>query len=143
MDGESRTQVPSENGHSKKLPALERLRKQFGDRVPKSAQEETPLNFTNAANVVMANGVDRHDAISVRLQNKFGLGQDQKKRRELYQRLQRIVQLHGVDAYDVINECVADSVGREKPGNYFAYIVVRRLRDRGLGSIAAGGDPTW
>lgn len=140
---ESRTQISPETANGHHMPALERLRLQYSPPVSKSAQEETPLNFTEAANSVMSNGVDRHDSISARLTKKFGLGRDPKRRRELFHRLQLLVSKHGDVAYDVINECVADAVGKEKPAHWFCKAVLSRLRDRSLLTVSVGGDPTW
>lgn len=62
----------------------------------------------------------------------FGEGSKPLLRRALYDRLERIVEEHGERAFHVIATAAADAVGKDRPGNYFAFVVVRRLIDRGI-----------
>jgi hypothetical protein len=148
--GESRTSLPpaARNGDGKS--ALDRLRDRVAQghlyRDPAQAQQPDPddaLSFKVAANAALAQGYDRDSNITARLEKKFGLGRDPKRRRELFRRLESMVRIHGEVAYDVVNACVADAVGKEKPAHWFCRSVVSRLRDRGLLLSGLGGDPSW
>lgn len=78
-----------------------------------------------------------------RLIKKFGLGEDGRRRMDLYVRLEKIVKVHGQVAVDVISDCVADAVTKSKPSRYFCRSVLARLRDRRLLDGVQTGDPTW
>lgn len=72
--------------------------------------------------------------VAKRLEVRFGLGTRPDLRRALYLRLQRLVEENPLDladrAYGVIAGVAADAAGKENPGNYFAYVVMQRLKER-------------
>lgn len=72
--------------------------------------------------------------IAARLKAKFGLGSNPEVRMALYQRLEDLVSEspQGERVMSVIQSVVNDSRGKNDPGHYFAYCVLRRLQERGL-----------
>lgn len=74
------------------------------------------------------------DTMAERLERKFGLGTRPDLRRSLYQRLDAMYSDPelGEKVYRVVAGAAADAVGKSKPGNYFAYVVMERLREHGL-----------
>lgn len=78
-----------------------------------------------------------------RLHRKFGWGQSKEKRLKFYQRLQRLADAHGVEVFDVISECVAESVGTDKPAHFFCRAVKLRLRERGLALVERPAAAEW
>lgn len=67
-----------------------------------------------------------------KLMRRFGPGDKPMIRRALYERLGRIVEEYGDAALHVIATAAADAVGRRNNGRYFAFVVMRRLVDRGI-----------
>lgn len=73
--------------------------------------------------------------IAARLEKKLGLGTNPEVRRELYQRVETLV-CDATDpeaALDVVTGVVSDACDKSDPGRYFAYVVLRRLSERGFG----------
>lgn len=70
--------------------------------------------------------------IAERLEVRFGLGTQPHLRQALYRRLERLIAEKGEGPYLVVSECAADAIGKQDAGRYFAYSVVRRLRERGF-----------
>jgi len=70
--------------------------------------------------------------IAERLERRLGTGSDAIRRRALYQRCQDLVDEHGEPAYHVVAVVAADAQGKSDPGRYFAYVVMRRLSERGI-----------
>lgn len=66
-----------------------------------------------------------------RLRLKFGLGAQPVKRMALYRRLERIVEKHGDPAYQIISECIAQSVDLDFPDRYFCKTVAIRFKQLG------------
>lgn len=129
-----------ENGHVKEVPAW---LAQTRARAAKVA-EEVPGVTLGQAIVEMAEGPREGVSIADRLVRKFGLGEEPRKRRELYRRLQRLIELKGDRVYDIVSGCVADAVGAKRADRWFAAAVVRRLREAGYALGAdPGGDPSW
>jgi hypothetical protein len=64
----------------------------------------------------------------------FGLGAEPALRRRLYERLQRLVSLHGQQVEILIAEkrSLALDPHTVRPGNYFAKAITTALRERGL-----------
>lgn len=75
--------------------------------------------------------------IAERLEHRFKLGSKPLLRKALYQRLGRIVEELGECAYLVIAEAAADAAGKDDPGKYFAFVVVRRLIERKIIEVPA------
>ncbi len=121
------------------------LRKRAAETAPETRKDEEPelVAFKNAVTVAATATRTGELSIGQRLERKFGLGRDPKRRRELYRRLEACVLKVGAEAFDIINECVADAVGRNNPPHWFCRAVVARLRDRKLLQQSTGGDPTW
>lgn len=69
-----------------------------------------------------------------RLTRRFGMGSKPELRKALYERLGRIVEDGevGEEALHIISTVAADSVGKRTPAQYFAWVVMRRLMDRGI-----------
>jgi hypothetical protein len=74
---------------------------------------------------------DRTD-IADRLERRFGLGTRPTLRKALYQRLGGIVEDEGEEAYVVVAAAAADAAGKKQPDKYFAFVVMRRLIERGI-----------
>lgn len=74
------------------------------------------------------------DSLAERLERKFGLGTRPDLRRALYHRLDDMYSDTAISerVYQVVAAAAADAVGKSKPGNYFAFVVMQRLRERGL-----------
>ena len=74
--------------------------------------------------------------VADRLQARFGGGSRPDLRRKLYQNLEALCNLEDEDesrrAYEVIAGVAADAVGKKDPGHYFAFVVQRRLREKGF-----------
>lgn len=67
-----------------------------------------------------------------RLARRFGSGTRKELRMALYERLGRLVESEGQPALNVIATVASDADGKRDPGRYFAFVVMRRLMDRGL-----------
>lgn len=70
--------------------------------------------------------------IRERLTRRFGLGSRPKLRAALYERLGRLCEDEGERAYLVIATAAADAAGKSDAGKYFAFVVMRRLIERGI-----------
>jgi len=70
--------------------------------------------------------------IARRLETRFGLGTKPTLRRALYQRLEALVEAEGERAYLVIATVAADAQNKTDKGRYFAFVVIRRLIERGI-----------
>ena len=108
-----------------------------------AGEDADSINFAAAANKVAAVGVERGQSVSERLLRKFGLGTDPRRRRELFHRVQLVVEKHGDVALEVVSAVVADAVGKNKPAHWFCRSILNRFRDRGLLLAGVAGDPTW
>lgn len=82
----------------------------------------------------MSSAVASIDTLAARLERKFGLGSRPDLRRSLYERLDALYSDPeiGEKVYQVVASAAADAVGKAKPGNYFAFVVLERLRERNL-----------
>lgn len=82
----------------------------------------------------MSTSVQSIDTLAERLERRFGLGSRPELRRSLYQRLDVLYSDPeiGEKVYNVVASVAADAVGKSKPGNYFAFVVMARLRERHL-----------
>jgi len=67
-----------------------------------------------------------------RLMRRFPPGARPELRMALYRRLDQLVEAEGEAAYCVIATVAADAAGKREPGKYFAFVVLRRLMERGL-----------
>lgn len=67
-----------------------------------------------------------------RLRRRFPATANAAKRLALYQRLGHIIETEGEAAYIVVAGAAADAAGKDDPGRYFAYVVTRRLIERGI-----------
>ncbi len=72
--------------------------------------------------------------IAERLESRFGLGSRPELRQRLYRDLESRVYEgeQGERVFEVIASVAADAVGKRDPGRYFAYVVQRRLAERGM-----------
>jgi len=70
--------------------------------------------------------------IAERLEVRFGTGTNPPLRLALYRRLERLIAENGEHAYLIISQVAADAIGKQDEGRYFAYAVVRRLREQGV-----------
>jgi hypothetical protein len=71
-------------------------------------------------------------SIVERLERRFGLGSKPLLRKALYQRLAQLVEDEGEPAYLVIATVAADADKARDRGKYFAWVVMRRLIERGI-----------
>jgi len=72
------------------------------------------------------------EEVKGRLIRRFGLGTRRELREALYERLAKLVEEEGQPALNVIATVAADAAGKRDEGRYFAFVVMRRLMDRGL-----------
>lgn len=74
--------------------------------------------------------------VAERLYQKFGGGTRPDLRAVLYGRLEALVEQEDRKraelAYGIIAAVVADADSKANPGNYFAYVVTRRLQEKGI-----------
>lgn len=71
--------------------------------------------------------------ISDRLAKALGLGTAPELRRALYLKLESLCEgYQGSECLDVIDAVVSDAQDKDDPGKYFAYVVCRRLQEKGL-----------
>ena len=75
--------------------------------------------------------------IAAKLEQKFGLGTRPDLRRQLYKRLEQIVDQEGERAFVCIATAAADAIGKNQPGHYFARVVMVRLMERGVIEVPA------
>lgn len=104
------------------------------------------VGLVDAARVVQkvgATGRSLERSVSRRLADKFGLGEDPAKRRLLYSKLERLVELHGAGVLEVISEVVVEACSARAPGRYFCFAVLRRCRERGFMGAVKKEDATW
>ena len=76
--------------------------------------------------------VPQEDGVAQRLAVKFGMGSRPDLRRDLYRKLEHLVEDEGERAYEVIASAAADANGKNDPGKYFAFVVLKRLQERGV-----------
>jgi hypothetical protein len=128
------------NGHAETaLDALKRLRDR---KAADEAAATEKLEATSRIDVVEV--LAPRETVAARLERKYGLGEDAKKRRDLYRRVQACVELHGDDALGVVNSVVADAERAGFAARYFCKAVMRRLREARLGDDGSkGGDASW
>lgn len=69
--------------------------------------------------------------IGHRLEVRFGLGSNPELRRGLYRRIEKLVEAEGEEVYVLVSQVAADAVGKRDEGRYFAFSVIRRLREHG------------
>jgi hypothetical protein len=69
--------------------------------------------------------------IAERLEVRFGLGSNPPLRTALYRRLEILIRDQGEGPYQLVSQVAADAIGKKDEGRYFAYSVVRRLREHG------------
>lgn len=74
--------------------------------------------------------------VSQRLEKALGLGTRPDLRRELYDRLQQIVEAEGERAYVIIARCAQEAQAKDSPGRWFAAVVLRRLEERRVLPVA-------
>lgn len=67
-----------------------------------------------------------------RLKRRFPVGTRPELRLALYTRLGRLVEEYGEPVLHVVATAAADAASARNPGHYFAFVVMRRLRDRGI-----------
>lgn len=75
--------------------------------------------------------VDVSKPLADRLESVFGAGDNPSLRRALYLRVQFICLTFGEPALEVVREVVDYSLAARRPGNCFAFTIIRRLRERG------------
>ena len=72
-------------------------------------------------------------SVAGRLEKRLGLGTNPELRKALYVKLQQLCEgSEGTKVLECIDTCVSDAHGKSDPGKYFAYVVCRRLQERGL-----------
>lgn len=67
-----------------------------------------------------------------RLKRRFPVGSRPELRLALYERLGSLVEEKGQPALNVIATVAADAAGKRRPDHYFAWVVMRRLIERGM-----------
>lgn len=70
--------------------------------------------------------------VKERLVRRFGYGTRKELREALYDRLATIVETEGQRALCVIATAASDADGKRDKGRYFAFVVMRRLIERGI-----------
>lgn len=81
-------------------------------------------------------GSDLARGLATRLERRFGTGAKPEVRRELYNRLELAVEVHGQRAYTAIRTVAAEAAGKRKPDRYFCRSALCRLREEGLMPLA-------
>lgn len=76
-----------------------------------------------------------------RLARKFGYGTDENRRRNLYERLEHEVEVHGDVVYVIISDVVQAAQSARSPSRWFCKSVILRLRERGY--LQQGDNADW
>ncbi len=79
--------------------------------------------------------------VAERLARKFGYGTDENRRRQLYERLEREVNVHGDIVYVIISDVVQAAQSARTPARWFCKSVILRLRERGY--LVQGDNADW
>lgn len=78
--------------------------------------------------------------LAARLERRFGLGDDRRRRMVLYRRLETLFLQHGQIVWSLCAEAAAQAVGTDSPGRYFSRAIVAKLRDHKILPAVEGGD---
>lgn len=78
--------------------------------------------------------------IPARLEQIFGLGSMPVVRRRLYRRLQRLAEQRGEAVLLIIGEVASEAKAKtvRNPGQFFSYVIGRRLKEAGYGFLPPG-----
>lgn len=98
--------------------------------------------LSEAVNVVLQRPSVNDVSLIERLTRRVGLGDDPKKRRTLFSRLDRLHRLHRETVESLIAEAWAQAAGARRRDRYFCRAICAKLAESGLelGRGAAGGD---
>lgn len=148
QNGKSETRSLREQFDARKIAGISDLKNRIEQQKNECLE---PPGFDPAAAVrrLVADGGEaaelrrRDGSVAARLQRKFGLGDQPKKRMMLFRRLEQMVERHGDLVVDLISEAVACSVGKEHPGRYFARAIVLKLNEKGLYNGKGDGNASW
>ena len=105
----------------------------MADAIPFNSAVREALHLVKSRLPDPAAGSPQGDLVE-ELRNQFGVGGNPQLRINLYHRLKRIVDQHGIRAQQVIDEVrsMARAPGIRNQGNYFARAIVLRLREAGI-----------
>jgi hypothetical protein len=80
--------------------------------------------------------------ISARLERAFGLGSNPLVRRRLYRRLQRLAEQRGEAVLHIIAQVASEAQAKtiKSPGQFFSYVIGRRLKESGYDFLPPGQD---
>lgn len=148
QNGKSETRTLRQQFDARKIVDISDLKNRIQQQKNESLE---PPGFDPAAAVrrLVADGGEAAErravegSVAARLQRKFGLGDQPKKRMMLFRRLESLVEKHGDLVVDLISEAVACSVGKDHPGRYFARAIVLKLNEKGLHTGKGDGNASW
>lgn len=80
-------------------------------------------------------------SVAQRLERKFGVGTDEVRRRGLYARLEREVEIYGDAVYRIISDVVAGAAGKRSEARWFCRTVILRLKENGY--LIEGDNADW
>jgi hypothetical protein len=103
----------------------------------KSGSQQPQPATTNAGVVTIQRELEKQQAppavsLSQRLTERFGVGQDDSRRRALYIRLELLVERLGWRVEVLVQEAAMMAEGRRDEGRYFARSIVLKLRESGV-----------
>jgi hypothetical protein len=99
----------------------------FSEPESRAAEPQIPATFSQSHLV---------KPLSQRLADLFGWGDNRSLRMSLYMRIQLTVQTFGKPAELALREVCDAAKQARRPGNYFAFAIVRRFRELGfLGEV--------
>lgn len=110
---------------------------------PESCAAAAPGSTVGSGSGILPASAPGGPCVVERLQRKFGLGDQPKKRLVLYRRLERLAALHGELVLALISEAVCCAVGKDKPGRYFCRAICAKLAEAGITEKGSVGDAAW
>ncbi len=119
--------------------APQSIAKSTADLVERLKRQEEAKMIPPNGTVTPTLGAGR--MVADRLARKFGYGTDENRRRQLYERLEHEVELHGDVVYVIISDVVQAAMNARSPSRWFCKSVILRLRERGY--LRMGDHADW
>ncbi len=80
--------------------------------------------------------------LALRLEKKFGLGENPFASRKVYRHVERLCHVHGDPVYVIVRDMVDYADRARKPGNTFRGFVLKRIEEHGFDVDAGGANQT-